>query len=113
MRAVERANERIIEHGECEPLPDGLSPHALRRTFASWLSAEGEDVSHVMDQMGHTDSKMTMDVYSKALKSKRRRAHARRTAEASDPVLDAAVNGQAMGTDAAGGLPEAEEQRAA
>jgi integrase len=74
MRAVERANERIGEGCECEPLPVGLSPHALRRTFASWLIAEGEDVSYVMDQMGHADSKMTMDVYSKALKSKRRRA---------------------------------------
>src|SRR3954453_18946352 len=109
MRAVERANERIVEGGECEPLSDGLSPHALRRSFASWLIAEGEDVSYVMDQMGHADSKMTMDVYSQALKSKRRRAHARRTAAASD----AAVNGQAMGTSAAGGLPESEKQRAA
>ena len=34
-------------------------------------------MSYVMDQMGHGDSKMTMDVYSKALKSKRRWAHAR------------------------------------
>src|SRR3712207_74948 len=89
------------------------SPHALRRTFASWLIAEGEDVSYVMDQMGHADSKMTMDVYSKALKSKRRRAQARRTADAPDPLLDAAVNGHAMGTDTAGGLPEADEQRSA
>ena len=31
--------------------------HALRRSFASWLIAEGEDVSYVMDQMGHADSK--------------------------------------------------------
>ncbi len=54
---------------------------------------------------------MTMDVYSKALKSKRRWAHARRTAAALDPALDAAVNGQAMGTNAASGLPDAEEQR--
>lgn len=112
LRAVERANERIGEGVACEPLPEKLAPHALRRTFASWLIAEGEDVSYVMDQMGHADSKMTMDVYSKALKSKRRRAQARRTAEAPDPVLDAAVNGHAMGTNAAGGLPEADEQRA-
>ena len=112
IRAVERANERIGEGCECDPLPERLSPHALRRTFASWLIAEGEDVSYVMDQMGHADSKMTMDVYSKALKSKRRRAHARRTAAAPDTALEAAVNGQAMGTNAAGELPEAEEQRA-
>ena len=33
LRAVERANERIAEHDRCDPLPDGLSPHALRRSF--------------------------------------------------------------------------------
>jgi integrase len=53
--AVERANERIEKDGGCEPLPDGLSPHALRRTFASWLVAEGEDPAYVMGQLGHTD----------------------------------------------------------
>ncbi len=57
MRAVERANERIGEGSEYEPLPDGLSPHALRRSFASWLIAEGEGVSYVMDQMGHATRK--------------------------------------------------------
>jgi integrase len=93
LRAAERANERIAREGGCEPLPDGLSPHALRRTFASWLIGEGEDVSYVMDQMGHVDSKMTMAVYSQALKSKRRRAHARRQHDA--PI------GHPLGTGAA------------
>jgi integrase len=72
VRAVERANERILEHRGCEPLPDRLSPHALRRTFASWLVAEGEDPAYVMQQLGHTDPKMTLGLYAKALKSKRR-----------------------------------------
>jgi hypothetical protein len=64
-------------------------------------------VSYVMDQMGHADSKMTMDVYSRALKSKRRRAHARRSEQAPDRAFDPAVNGHAMGTNAADELPEA------
>jgi integrase len=113
VRAVERANERIAEGNGCEPLPDGLSPHALRRTFASWLIAEGEDAAYVMDQLGHADSKMTLDLYARALKSKRRRPHVRRAEQAPDPALDSAVNGHAMGTDAAGVAPEAEEQPAA
>ena len=80
LRAVERANRRIAEEGGCEPLPDGLKPHDLRRTFASWLVAEGEDPAYVMGQMGHTDPDMTLGLYAKALKSKRRRPHARRRA---------------------------------
>jgi len=76
LRAVTRANAQIAEVGGCEPLPDQLSPHGLRRTFASWLIAEGEDVAYVMDQLGHTDPQMTLGLYAKALKSKRRRIHA-------------------------------------
>jgi integrase len=75
VRAVARANEQIAENGRCEPLPEDLSPHALRRTFASWLVAEGEDPAYLMQQMGHTDPKMTLGLYAKALTSTRRRAH--------------------------------------
>jgi integrase len=50
LRAVARANERIAERGGSSPLPEGLSPHALRRSFASWLIAEGEDPAYVMAQ---------------------------------------------------------------
>ena len=69
-RAVARANERIAEHGGCDPLPAGLSPHGLRRTFASWLIFSGADVAYVMDQLGHADPKMTLGIYAKALKAK-------------------------------------------
>jgi hypothetical protein len=37
------------------PLPDGLTPHKLRHTFASILVALGVDPGSVMDQLGHTD----------------------------------------------------------
>jgi integrase len=73
LRAVERSNERIARDGG-EPLPEGLAPHALRRSFASWLVAEDEDPAYVMAQLGHTDAKMTLGLYAQALKSKSRRA---------------------------------------
>jgi integrase len=73
LRAVERANEKIAKEGG-EPLPEGLAPHALRRSFASWLVAEGEDPAYVMAQLGHADAKMTLGLYARALKSKSRRA---------------------------------------
>src|SRR4051812_30026777 len=96
VRAVERANQRITEEGGCDRLPDGLSPHALRRSFASWLVAEGEDPAYVMAQLGHTDPKMTLGLYAKALKSKRRRPHARRAEQAQGGQLDPAANGHGM-----------------
>lgn len=79
VRAVDLANERLEQDaGDVEPLP-ALSPHALRRTFASWLIAEGEDVAYVMAQLGHTDPSMTLGIYAKVLRSKSRRPHAQRT----------------------------------
>jgi integrase len=73
LRAVERANEKAAE-AHSEPLPQGLSPHALRRSFASWLVAEDEDPAYVIAQLGHTDPAMTLGLYAQALKSKSRRA---------------------------------------
>ncbi len=60
--AVEIANERLEEVGEV-PLPDRLSPHKLRHTFASLLVALGVDPGSVMDQLGHTDPSFTLRVY--------------------------------------------------
>ena len=72
LRAVERANRTIAESGNGDPLPEGLSPHALRRTFASRLIADGEDPAYVMQQLGHSDPKMTLGLYARALRSKPR-----------------------------------------
>jgi integrase len=46
------------------PLPN-TTPHTLRRTYISIaLLANNFDVKWVMSQVGHADSKMTMDVYA-------------------------------------------------
>jgi integrase len=45
------------------PLPDGLTPHKLRHTFASILVALSVDPGSVMDQLGHVDPGFTLRVY--------------------------------------------------
>jgi integrase len=46
------------------PLPH-TTPHTLRRTYISIaLLANNFDVKWVMSQVGHADSKMTLDVYA-------------------------------------------------
>ena len=40
-RAVQEANTALAESGGGEPLPESLTPHSLRRTFASLLFAVG------------------------------------------------------------------------
>jgi integrase len=61
-KAVETANEKLIEAGSV-PLPEGLTPHKLRHTYASILVALGVDPGSVMDQLGHVDAGFTLKVY--------------------------------------------------
>lgn len=65
-KAVERANERLAET-ELEPLPERLTPHSLRRTFASLLFAIGEPPPRVMGQMGHTTPALTLAIYAREM----------------------------------------------
>jgi integrase len=66
-RAIARANERLIAAGDV-PLPEGVTPHKLRHTFASILVALGEDPGSVMDQLGHADPGFTLRVYRHAMR---------------------------------------------
>lgn len=61
--AASAATERLQARG-MPPLPN-TTPHTLRRTYISIaLIANNFDVKWVMGQVGHADSKMTMDVYA-------------------------------------------------
>lgn len=64
--AIERADAALAENG-LAPLPVGLTPHSLRRTFASLLFALGEPPPYVMSQMGHTTASLTLAIYAKEM----------------------------------------------
>jgi integrase len=65
-RAVQRANAEL-EAGGLQPLPACLTPHSLRRTFASLLFAIGEPPTYVMSQMGHTTAGLTLALYAREM----------------------------------------------
>jgi hypothetical protein len=58
--AVKRANEKRAAEGEML-LPETVTPHTLRRTFASLALAAGRDPRWVMAQLGHTDARFTLN----------------------------------------------------
>jgi integrase len=61
--AAQAATKRLSASG-LPPLPN-TTPHTLRRTYISIaLIANNFDMKWVMGQVGHADSKMTMDVYA-------------------------------------------------
>jgi integrase len=80
--AVELASAKLEHRGEV-PLPEHLTPHKLRHTFASLLVALGVDPGSVMDQLGHTDPAFTLRVYR----------HGMRRDEASKEALRTLVGG--------------------
>jgi integrase len=65
-KAVEQADQQLAKDG-AEPLPEGLTPHSLRRTFASLLFAIGETPPYVMAQMGHTTPNLTLAIYARQM----------------------------------------------
>jgi integrase len=67
--SVELAN-RLIEENELqvERLPEDLTPHGLRRTFAGLLFEVGANVPYVMAQMGHEDPRVTLGIYARVVR---------------------------------------------
>ena len=61
--AIKRANERLAEEGK-PPLPEGITFHALRRTYAALRAELGEHPAITAAQMGHRDLRMTLRVYT-------------------------------------------------
>ena len=44
-----------------------VTPHTLRRTFASLALAAGRDPRWVMGQLGHTDARFTLTAYAQVM----------------------------------------------
>ena len=64
--AVKAANRRLKEQG-IEPIGD-MSPHSLRRTYASLRAALRDDPVYIAEQLGHRDFRFTFSTYQKAAK---------------------------------------------
>jgi len=65
--AVEAASAWLVAQGSA-PLPGRVTPHSLRRTFASVLYALGENPAVVMAEMGHTDPGLALRIYAQAMR---------------------------------------------
>ena len=101
---VRRATERLAVAG-IEPISDAVSPHSLRRTYASLRAALRDDPVYIAEQIGHTDARFSLSVYAKA--AKRRERLSGDYLAAFDRALDWAL----MGTSATNQLAKQANQR--
>jgi integrase len=68
IRPVVAAADALLAGRGHAPLPDGVTAHKLRHTFASILYVRGEDPAYVMAQLGHADPGFTLRVYAHAMR---------------------------------------------
>jgi integrase len=64
--AAEDASATLVKAGR-DPLPR-LTPHSLRRSFASLLAAIGRDPLYVADQLGHVDPGVSLRTYARVVR---------------------------------------------
>ncbi len=67
--AIGRANVALAAAGR-SPI-EGVTNHSLRRTFCALLYEAGATPAFVMQQMGHTDAPLALEIYSKVMERKR------------------------------------------
>jgi integrase len=77
-RWVERAAEELEGLDDVPALPESVTPHSFRRTFAALLYLRGEDPVYVMEQLGHSDPKLALRIYTKVIGDRRRRGRGER-----------------------------------
>lgn len=67
---VARANKERAKRNKLL-IPEGLTPHDLRRTYACLCFWAGRELPYVQAQIGHKDGRMTLDAYAYATKKER------------------------------------------
>jgi integrase len=67
LKGTRQSSRRVSAAPASPRLPD-FRFHDLRRTYTSYRLAAGIDPKTVQDEVGHQDSRMTMDCYGRALR---------------------------------------------
>jgi integrase len=98
--AIKRANNVQLEAAGIAPISEEVSPHSLRRTYASLRFACGDDPVYVAEQGGWADPTFPIKVYARAVKRRERLSGAHREA------FDAALEWAAMGSEAGESLSD-------
>ena len=84
---VTRTNIVLGERNE-PALRDGVTAHALRKTFFTFLYEAGAPPRWVADQGGHSDPSTSLRIYTESLRGRERGHHG----EVFDAMLDAATS---------------------
>jgi integrase len=91
--ALAKANEMRAKE-KVPPITVRLTPHTLRRTYASLLLTANAEPQRVIAQLGHTDPSMTLRLYAQVL----RRRDSIKMGEDFDRLITGALSGGRLGS---------------
>ena len=105
MRPVFPTSARPATGERNEPISERVSPHGLRRTYASLRACLRDDPVYIAKQLGHEDAAFSLTIYSQAVK-RRERLTGNYLAEF-DKAIEWALLGTSaeMAPDSVGSLP--------
>ncbi|MGT2793267.1 tyrosine-type recombinase/integrase [Streptococcus pasteurianus] len=63
-KSIQAANDRLSK-----PIPKHLTSHIFRHTLVSFLAEKGIPLKAIMDRVGHSDSKTTIQIYTHITKN--------------------------------------------
>lgn len=72
LKATIRAANELLTKREIDPISARVTPHSLRRTYASIRAAAGDHPVYIAEQLGHVDPGFTFRVYQRAAKRRDR-----------------------------------------
>jgi integrase len=72
LKAAIKAANRRLEKLAIDEISERVSPHSLRRTYASIRAAAGDHPVYIAEQLGHEDPGFTFRVYQRAVKRRER-----------------------------------------
>jgi integrase len=67
-----RAANLLLAKASIEPISERVTPHSLRRTYASIRAAAGDNPVYIAEQLGHEDPGFTFRIYQRATKRRDR-----------------------------------------
>lgn len=108
IKATIKAANKLLASNGIEPISERVTPHSLRRTYASIRAAAGDHPVYIAEQLGHEDPGFTFRVYQRAAKRRDRLTGA--YLKAFDRALEWAAMGSEGAIESIGGSQPATRQ---
>lgn len=90
IKRIHKAASAELRRRRLPPLTLNLTAHVFRRTYIAHMPEAGAPPAYVQEQVGHEDSRTTLDIYDRILRTRDRRRHGQEF----DAIMQGAIPGR-------------------